>query len=73
VKIEVVFFGALKKYDPHTEWMDVETIEDVILRVPGLEIKPMNFIVSRNGEACEIQTRLDEGDKISFYPMIMGG
>lgn len=73
MKITVRFFGELKKYDPDIEWVDVHTIADIVSRVPGLKIEPMNFLVSRNGEMADIQTKLKDGDEIRFLPMIMGG
>jgi sulfur carrier protein ThiS len=73
MKIAVCFLGELKKYDPNLEWANVHTIADIVAHVPGLNLNPMNFLVSRNGEMTDIYTKLEEGDEIRFLPMIMGG
>ena len=73
MNIKVRFYGDLRQFESNTDWDGACTVEDIVSRVPGLEIEPSNFIVSRNKERCDIHTKLEEGDEIHFYPMIMGG
>ena len=73
MNITVGFKGALRELGRNAEWTGVKTIADIVSRVPGLKTDPINFIVTRNGAPCDMNTEPAEGDEILFYPMIMGG
>ena len=73
MNITVDFVGVLRKLDPGGEWVDITTVSDIVSRVPGLKTDPVNFLVSRNGDACDLNTKLEDGDRIRFVPMLMGG
>ena len=71
--ITVRFFGELKTLGTSGEWTGVKTVADIVSRVPGLRLRPLNFLVFRNGVRCDVQTELEDGDNVRFFPMIMGG
>ena len=73
MEITVTFAGELRQHDPKVKWEDVISVADIVSRVPRLRTEPMNFVVSRNGTVCELGTKLCDGDKIFFAPMVMGG
>jgi len=73
MNVKITFFGELKKFETNIDYSKIKTIDDIVSQISHLEIEPMNFIVSKNNSICKLEAKLNDGDDIRFYPMIMGG
>ncbi len=79
MRVEVRLFATLRRYVPHLGvgeplYVNVPegaTARDVLERlgVPPEEVK----IIMRNNRQVDMDTRLEEGDRLAFIPAVGGG
>ncbi len=82
--IKVVFFASLREtldtsnllVSHHTN-LDIQQLIDELAATNGKHfqeaLSQQNILVAINQEMVELDTRIDDGDEVAFFPPVTGG
>lgn len=76
MSIKVLFFASLREQVGHSQiqcpWQAELNPSQVWRQITHAHL-PEQVLVARNQEYCDLDTQLEDGDELAFFPPVTGG
>ena len=77
MSIKVRYFASLKeavgRSEDELEFVNISSVTDVWKRANEDKALPANILAAVNMEYVELDSRVNDGDEVAFFPPVTGG
>ena len=77
MSIKVRYFASLKeavgRSEDELEFVDISSVTDIWKRASENKALPANILAAVNMEYVELDSLVNDGDEVAFFPPVTGG